>query len=122
MTEQDYKLLAYIHQYGKLSIIYALQFPPNASVARKRLDKLEKLGYIRYHDTCYSLTPTGEILLEDYLLEQNRQQQPQEPTNDHASEEQPTKTQLPFGLTAKEVVLYLGFPLIIMLIGFWLSN
>ncbi len=96
MTEQDYKLLAYIHQYGKLSIIYALQFPPNAGVAKRRLDNLKKLGYIRYHSDCYSLTPDGELLLEDYLVEQNRQQQPQEP---------PKKKWLPIKITVKEIAV-----------------
>lgn len=113
MTERDYELLAYIHQHKELSIVHILRFPPSSSVAKERLDKLKELGYVRRRSDYYSLTPKGEVALEDYLLEQNRRQQPQEPSK---------KNYLPFGLTVKEIVLYLGFPLILMLVGFWLNS
>ena len=55
-------------------IVHILRFPPSSSVAKERLDKLKELCYVRRCSDYYSLTPKGEVALEDYLLEQNRQQ------------------------------------------------
>lgn len=115
MLEQDYKLLAYIQSQPRkrLNKIQALSFSPSVPANRARIDELKDKKYIRETTYYIDILPKGEKALEDYLLEQNRQQQPQEPSK---------KNYLPFGLTVKEIVLYLGFPLILMLVGFWLNS
>lgn len=76
MTEQDYQLLQHIQSQPLKRIIRfsPLPFPSSIPAACERIKKLRKKGYVRETDYYIYILAEGEMVLEDYLLEQQRQQ------------------------------------------------
>lgn len=80
MPEQDYKLLVYLQSqpHKRLNKYAVLTYSSSVPATRARIDELKEKGYIQESLYYIRLLPPGEKAIEDYQIEQQRQQKEQE--------------------------------------------